>query len=670
MGDFTFPELATDAAAIAAFVDRENARAEAAFASPRRTADQDAIQQILEAPDALPGVARRGNFIYTFRQTAEHPRGLWLRLPEHVTPDPGAPWQTVFDLDAFCAQTGMVWVWRGAQTSPFNAAQVLIQLSQDGSDLMRSLEFDLDTCSFVPGGFDFGPDRSDAHWAGPDSLIVSSAAAGDATRSGWPGALRRLDRGGTLSNAPLICRTEAANLMISGWISRLGGAEWTEVRIEAPEINMERVTLLRPDHPPVMLPNPPDTTVCFNYRHCAWIANETGAHASGTLVICRHDGSGLRVLFTPSPGAAVQPWAMFFIGDWLVWTEMRHLRPHIWVLDTREAAAAPQEIIPPVAAETLWIHQFDVQPDSGDGTLILTATGYLTPNQSWLFDLSRGVDGIQFRLLHADPARFDASGCRVELWTATSEDGTKIPYHIVLPRGHEGRNDLPVLQYGYGGFGDSLTPWYNALFGKTWIEAGGAYVEAHIRGGGEFGPAWHSQAKGAGRVHAFADFAAVAADLVARGITTPDRIACHGASNGGLLCGVMLTRYPERFGAVWASVGVHDMLHFTMFPAGHAWIDEYGDPDDPEAREWLSSYSPLHNIPDRPLPAALIDTSHRDDRVDPSHSRRFAAALLAAGKNVFFIEHRGGHGGGGASYETAREMACGLAFLRYALGVQ
>ena len=209
------------------------------------------------------------------------------------------------------------------------------------------------------------------------------------------------------------------------------------------------------------------------------------------------------------------------------------------------------------------------------------------------------------------------------------------------------------------------------MTGKTWIERGGAYVQAYIRGGAELGPDWHLAAKGPGRHRAFEDFAAVAADLVARGITTPDRIACHGGSNGGLLCGVMLTRYPTHFGAVWASVGVHDMLRFAHFPAGKAWIDEYGDPQDATARAWLLAYSPLHNVPPddpaRPLPPALIDTSHHDDRVDPSHSRRFAAALQAGGHRPFYHEHQGGHGGGGGSHEKAAERALGLAFLRHAL---
>lgn len=669
MDVFPFPELETDEQAIAAFVARENSRTEAALSGPRRESDEAGIRAILEANDEVPSVTRRGRFVYDFRKTPENPRGRWLRLPETEKPLPDAPWETVFDVDAFCAETGAVWVWGGAETSAFNPSRVLIRLSADGSDMTRHIEFDLDNCAPVPGGFDLGPDRGSAAWAGADSLILSSAGPGDATRSGWSGALRLLQRGGKAAEAPLMRRTDPDNLLIEGWISRLGGLGWIEVHMEYTEINMARVTLLKPGQPPIILPNPEDTAPAFNHSHCAWIANQQGPHKVGTLVLSRHDGSEVRVLFTPAAREAVRSVDVFFIGNWLIWIEMRELSPHVMALDVRDPEAVPREIVPPVAAEALWVNAFDANEDSGDGTLVLTATGFLTPAQKWLFDLSRGVEGIVFRPFLSSKARFDASGCRVELWTAISEDGAEIPYHIVLPKGHEGRRNLPVLQYGYGGFGISLMPGYDALIGKFWIETGAAYVQAYIRGGGEFGPDWHNQAKAANRHLAFADFAAVAADLVARGVTTPDRIACQGGSNGGLLCGVMLTRYPERFGAVWASVGVHDMLNFTRFPAGRGWIDEYGDPEDGQAREWLRAYSPLHNIPDRPLPPALIDTSHRDDRVDPSHSRRFAGALMAAGHLPLYIEHRGGHGGGGASYEKAREMSFGLAFLRHALRI-
>lgn len=663
--DFPFAELETDPAAIASFVAAQNAATDAALSGPARTADEALVREILEAPDSLRGLSRRAGHVYTFRQTPQNPRGLWLRLPQDQVPRPDAPWDVVFDVDAHCAQTGEIWVWRGAVTSAFDPARVLIRLSLEGSDLTRYREFDLVSKSFVETGFDVGPERGGLAWAGRDTVLWSSARDGDATQSGWPGTIRRLSRGQSPESAPEDHRTDPGNLLVQAWTTRAGGADWIEARITMRAIGKAAITLMRPGKPPLPLDAPSDCTPSFCHSHLAYVAQEEGPHPAGTLVLAPLEGGPQRILFRPEPGAAVGD--VGFATGHLLWIETRWLEPRLMALDLSRPDAAPQEIAPPVPGQTLSFGFFDAEPDAGDGTLALQISGFLTPPQTWLFDLSKGVAAITFRPLYAQPARFDATGAEVHLWKAISDDGTEVPYHIVLPRGHTGRGDLPVLQYGYGGFGVSLGPWYDPVTGKLWIEHGGAYVMAYIRGGAELGPDWHLQAKGAGRHRAFEDFAAVAADLVRRGITTPDRIACHGGSNGGLLCGVMLTRYPERFGAVWASVGVMDMLRFADFPAGRGWIDEYGDPARAEDRAWLRAYSPVHNVPARTLPAALIDTSHRDDRVDPSHSRRFAAVLNAAGHRPFYYEHQGGHGGGGGSHEKAAEQALGFAFLRHAL---
>jgi prolyl oligopeptidase len=238
-----------------------------------------------------------------------------------------------------------------------------------------------------------------------------------------------------------------------------------------------------------------------------------------------------------------------------------------------------------------------------------------------------------------------------------------VPYHLVRPENPDG--PVPVLVHGYGGFGVSSLPHYTPVVGALWLERGGAYVVAHIRGGSELGPEWHLAAKGPGREKAFEDFAAIARDLAEAGISTPAQIACRGGSNGGLLTGVMLTRYPDLFGAIWSSVGLYDMLRFHEFPAGKVWIGEFGDPNDPKAAAWLRAYSPLHNIPgsDIRLPPTLLTTSDNDDRVDPSHARRFAAALKDKGHRPTFYQHGGGHGGGGSSRSRAREAALGYGFL-------
>jgi prolyl oligopeptidase len=659
-----FLELEYDEAAIAAFVGAENARTEARLIDDAFAQDVAAVRAIMEAKDSLPSVSRRGDWLFTYKMTPENPRGLWLCLPADQVPTPDAAWETMFDLDAFCTATGQVWHWRGAATAWFDPTKVLLRLSLDGSDLTRHVEFDLTTRGIVPGGFDIAPERGGAaEWMDADTLLwtCGTGDAGALTRSGWPRTVRHLHRDGRNTQ---VFACAADDLLATAYLVKQGDRVFP-VHVRMPAINMNVSTLLGSDGP-IDLPTPPDAIGMTDGRHFAYVAQSDGAFAAGTLVLGRLGGTA-RAVFTPGPRRAVKAETVFFHHGWLIWTETETLQPRLMALHLDTGGPA-QEVPLPEGTESFWVGTFDANADAGDGTLTLHASGFLMPRRTYLFDLGAGVAGVTFRLLMAQPARFDARNLAVELLMAPSEDGTEVPYHIVRPRGVQG--PVPVMLYGYGGYAVTLDPGYDAITGKLWLERGGAYVMAHIRGGGELGPAWWTAAKGAGRHRAFADFVAIARDLVARGITTPAQIGCHGGSNGGLLCGVMLTRYPDDFGAVWANVGVYDMLRYHLFPSGAGWIDEYGDPDDPVARDWLLGYSPLHNIdPARAYPPALIDTSDSDDRVHPSHSRRFAAALRAAGHDTLFYSHAGGHGGGGGSDEKAREMALGYAFMRQALGL-
>ena len=659
MQDDVFLELEYDDAAIARFVSAENARTEARLVDAGFATDVAAVRAILEAPDQLPSVTRRGDWLFTFRMTADNPRGLWLCLPGSKTPTPDAPWQTMFDVDAFCATTGQVWHWRGAATAWFDPHRVLLRLSLDGSDLTRHVEFDLTTRSIVPGGFDIAPERGGvADWIDADTLLWTCGTGdGALTRSGWPRQVRHLHRDG---RSDLVFSCAEDDLLATAYLVKQGERVFP-VHVRMPAINMNVSTLHGP-HGPVQLPTPADATGMTDGAYFAYVAQSDGAFATGTLAVGRLDEAP-RAVFTPGPRWAVNAESVFLFRGWLIWTESENLVPRLMALQLDQGT--PQVVPLPQGTESFWLGTFDANADAGDGTLVLHASGFLMPPRTYLFDLHQGVEGVTYRPLLTQPARFDAMGMTVELLMARSEDGTEVPYHLVRPAG---TGPVPVMLYGYGGYAVSLEPGYDAITGKLWLEKGGAYVMAHIRGGGELGPAWWTVAKGPGRHKAFEDFVAIARDLVARGISTPAQIGCHGGSNGGLLCGVMLTRYPDDFGAVWANVGVMDMLRYHLFPSGAGWIDEYGDPDDPAARDWLLAYSPVHNVdPTRPYPLSLIDTSDSDDRVHPSHSRRFAAVLRAAGHDTLFYSHAGGHGGGGGSDEKAQEIALGYAFMRQAL---
>jgi prolyl oligopeptidase len=265
------------------------------------------------------------------------------------------------------------------------------------------------------------------------------------------------------------------------------------------------------------------------------------------------------------------------------------------------------------------------------------------------------------------PSFFDAEGLTVTQHFATSEDGTAIPYFVVGHRDSAGPG--PTLLGGYGGFEVSRTPGYEGVMGRLWLARGGTYVLANIRGGGEYGPGWHTQAMREGRHLVAEDFASVAKDLVQRGITTVDQLAALGGSNGGLLMGIMLTRYPELFGALVCSVPLLDMRRFHLLLAGASWVAEYGDPDNPADWEFIAEYSPYQNISaDRRYPPLLMTTSTRDDRVHPGHARKMTAALEAAGHQVSYYENiEGGHAGAADNAQTAFRSALIYEFLHRTL---
>ncbi|MEM9147376.1 MAG: prolyl oligopeptidase family serine peptidase [Pseudomonadota bacterium] len=663
-----FLELETDEVAISDFVAARNQRTADALCDARFAQDEAIAARILEDPDRLNGVSRRGGWLYTFRQTTDNPRGLWLRLPEHSDPRPDADWDVVFDVDRFCQETGEIWHWRGAVTAEFDPMRVMLRLSLGGSDRCRHLEFDCTTKAPMHGGFDLPPDRGDVAWVDADTLLCSTALDGAATSSGWPGEVRRLSRG--QSETPVIFRAEASDLLVRPYvIPRESGPPLICVSRYL-EIGKEQVYLLESDAPPRLLPSPPDTLVWHNATHFAYIVNEQGG-VPGSLVLGRISDGVVQTICTPGARHSILAYSLLFLRDWLIWIETKNLRREVRAISLTEGDGAPLSLTLPETAESVWVQHHDATGLAGDGTLQLQLTGFLCPPVSYLFGMDEGPGAIAWRLLRRENASFDASGLEVSLLDAPSDDGTLVPYHLVQPKHRSAERDQPVLLYGYGGFGHAVEPGYDRLLGSLWLAAGGAYALAHIRGGAEFGPEWHLAAKGAGRRKAYEDFGAVARNLEARAISRPEKIACHGHSNGGLLCGVMLTRYPERFGAVWASVGVFDMTRFHKFPAGRAWIDEYGDPDDPEALEWLLAYSPLHRIApaaEVSYPPCLIDTNANDDRVDPSHARRMAAVLEAEGHSPWFFEHGdGGHGGGGATRARAKEQALGYRFLKASL---
>lgn len=307
----------------------------------------------------------------------------------------------------------------------------------------------------------------------------------------------------------------------------------------------------------------------------------------------------------------------------------------------------PLEEVPPLSTAAVRATSPDEEDENAE-EILFDVSGFLQP--STLHRAVAGAPGLE--TLKQDPERFSAEGLCVRQHFAVSADGTRVPYFVVGPEQREG--PVPTLLYGYGGFEVSLTPFHSAVTGRAWLERGGAYAVANIRGGAEYGPAWHRAALGAHRERSFDDFAAVAGDLASRGITTPQRLGITGASNGGLLMGVMLTRHPELFGAVVAEVPLLDMVRFHRLLAGASWTAEYGDPDNPDERAHLLRWSPYHRLdPHRACPPLLLTTSTRDDRVHPGHARKMAARMRELGLPVRYFENTGGGHAGAADHKQA-----------------
>ena len=555
---------------------------------------------------------------------------------------------------------------------------MLLTLSDGGSDLLRLLEFDAESKQIVEGGFDTPAARSHANWLSPDEICYfGSIDRFSATRSGWPRVGRRLKRGQRPEEAAVM--VEAAdedvygfNLVIDPALSGASAdAGLIDIFVAAHEIGVASAFLIANDGTQRRIDLPQEADFQFNHDHCLWRAKTDERVASGSLVLQRFNPNSEtallgpeRILFQPAEGQSISQ--MMLMREWCVFIISDRLRPRLMVLDLTRPDAEQREIALPADMQTAHFRPLHADLHLGDDTLCIVGQGFLQPPACYRLDLSDRSREAEPIFVAAAPSYFDATDMSSELLEAVSEDGTKVAYRLILPKQWI-KGALPVLLYGYGGFDVSLSPNYSGVTGR-WLEQGGAYVQAYIRGGGEFGPDWYRSAKRQGRDRAFADFVAIARDLVARGYTVPSRIACQGGSNGGLLTGVMLTRYPEDFGAVWCQVPVLDMTRFHLFSAGQAWMDEYGDPETPADRDFMLGYSPLHNVgpaTEVSYPPIYIESSANDDRVHPSHARRFAARLEEAGHRPFFHEFgSGGHGGDGNSEERAARAAMGYSFLR------
>jgi prolyl oligopeptidase len=632
--------------------------------------DKAAIYEISTRPTNIPFITRRGERVYNFWQDQEHVRGLWRRttLDEYRKPEPA--WETVLDLDALAREEGEDWVWKGCVTHEPEHRLGLVSLSRGGADAVVIREFDLLGKRFVEGGFFLPEAKGGGSWVDADTLLVSTTLGDNAaTTSGYARTVRRWRRGLPFAEAALEFEAQASDVWAAAFVDREPGYERIVYRRQITFEEGESF-LRREEGAPVRIDLPLDSSWEVD-RDWLFVKLKTewkvggSSHPPDTLLATSFSaflagGRDFTVLFEPRPRRVLS--SFWWAKTRLVLTVLDNLASRILLAGPHEGGWRVEPLAGLPEETDLGAWPLDAGQLERTDEMLLSISSYIEPTKLALV----APDGA-ISVLKETPAAFDASGLAVTRHEALSLDGERIPYFEIGPRGRDGQR--PTVLYGYGGFSVSLTPGYLGAIGKVWLEKGNVWVVANIRGGGEFGAAWHKAGMRAGKALSHDDFAAVARDLVARGVATPKRLAAYGGSNGGLLVGNMLTRYPDDFGAIWCAVPLLDMRRYTQLLAGPSWIAEYGDPDKPEDWAFMEAFSAYHNLRGgRAYPPVLLVTSRRDDRVHPGHARKMAAKLMALKQTVYFYEpDEGGHGA--ANKEQAAFLsALGFSFLRRTIG--
>jgi prolyl oligopeptidase len=653
------------------WVREHNAKTVARLESdPGFVALRDDLRAILDSDARIPYVDKMGGWYYNFWKDAQHERGVWRRttMDEYRKAEPA--WETVLDLDALAREEGEAWVWHGADCLRPEYTRCLVSLSRGGADAEVIREYDLVTKTFVNGGFSLPEAKGGAGWKDRDTLYVyTDFGPGTMTTSGYPRTVREWKRGTKLEKARVVYEGLEEDMYIAASRDHTPGFERDFVS-RTITFYSDELYLRAPDGKLTKVPAPDDAGKAV---HQSWLMMELRSdwsyggqtYKAGSLLATNFDcfmagKCKVDVLFEPTATSSLSGYS--WTKKHLILNTMVDVKNQLEVLTPGRKGWKREPLAGAPAVGTLSAWGIDAEHTDD---FFLTVTDYITPTQ-----LLVGRVGQEPEKLKQLPAFFDAEGLELSQHFATSADGTRVPYFQVAPKDLALDSSHPTLLYGYGGFEISLTPGYSASVGRGWLSRGNVYVVANIRGGGEYGPSWHQAALKQNRHRAYEDFAAVAKDLVTRGVTQKARLGIQGGSNGGLLMGNMTTLYPELFDAVVCQVPLLDMKRYSHLLAGASWMGEYGDPDDPAQWEYIKTFSPYHNVKKGvDYPTVLFTTSTRDDRVHPGHARKMMARMEEQGHDVWYYENiEGGHGGAANNKQAAFMQALAYTFLDQELG--
>lgn len=620
------------------------------------------LLEIYTSSDRFPRVVIRGAWLYNFWRDAEHVRGVWRRtfFDEFITDDPA--WETVLDLDALAEAEGENWVWKGANCLPLEYRHCMISLSRGGSDAAVEREFDTVKKQFVQDGFFLPEAKSQISWKSKDTLWVGTDfGEGSLTASGYPRIAKQWRRGTPLDAAVTVLEGSVDDVA-SVVYSDLTSDEHYDLAQVVPEY-FRGTSYLILDGRLVKLDFPEDATLYGFFRDRMVIALRSdwqvggASYPAGALLAIDLDdflfgNRDFDILFEPSDRVSLNGFAT--TANDIIYSTLDNVRGRLYRLTPGDEGWTKEEIgLPGLGTVLIGSSSFV------DDTFFFTYTDFLTPSSLYFVP-----DGGEPKMVKTSPSWFDPEGMTVAQFEATSADGVKIPYFVVKPKGFAADGSNPTLLYAYGGFENSQLPVYLGGKGPAWVARGGVYVLANIRGGGEFGPEWHMAAVKEKHQKNFDDLIAVAEDLIARKITSPEHLGIMGGSQGGLLVGGAFVQRPDLFNAVVCQVPLLDMKRYNKLLAGASWMAEYGNPDTDDW-EYIKTWSPYHNLdPEAKYPEVYFYTSTRDDRVHPGHARKMVAKMTDMGHKVYYYENtEGGHSGGANLNQYAYSGALAYAYL-------
>ncbi|HXZ60580.1 MAG TPA: prolyl oligopeptidase family serine peptidase [Steroidobacteraceae bacterium] len=652
-----------------AWVKAQNARSTAVLqADLDYQKDYDAILKVLDATDRIPYGELDHQYVFNFWQDAQHPKGIWRRTTIADYANPAPAWEVLLDVDELALDEHENWVWKGADCTP-SLRRCLLTLSRGGGDAAVVREFDPDARAFVKDGFELAEAKSSITWLDEDTVVFGTDfGPGSMTSSGYPRVVKVWKRGEPMANARTVYEGKESDVASAAVVFHNPAGRMALIQ-RAISFFTAEYYWLAPDGTTRQLPLPlgadlkgaQGSSFLFTLRE-DWSPPGAASIRKGSLIACHVDGAekavglGVVTLYTPDDRSAID--------------EVAAGRDAVYVSVNHDVTGSIHVFRP--GANRRWSESTLALPAGGSTHVVSANTwgpeaqfrfeSYTTPTT--LYAITGEGTPAPIKSL---PARFDATNLETRQFFATSKDGTRVPYFVTRSRSLSG--PAPTVLYGYGGFEIALTPSYSANFGMLWLTRGGAFVVANIRGGGEYGPAWHQAALLGNRQRAYDDFQAVAEDLVRRGITTARQLGIMGGSNGGLLVSANMVERPELFGAVVCQVPLIDMIRYTHIGAGASWEAEYGDPDKPADRAWILKYSPYQNVSKaKRYPPVFFVTATSDDRVTPVHARKMAARMEEQGHTVLFYENTDGGHAAAADHRQAAEMwALSFVYLRQQL---